>query len=431
MENNQLTLPLSPQDAMVEMTKKIKLNPIETLKTMGTVIISPQAMHQIHYLLRKFPSNEWSGILVYQVMKGDLLNIQDMVCYVRYVFLGDIGSAGYTEFDTTGDMMKMFDEFPEAMDMRFGYCHSHHGMGTSFSGTDMEELQENAPQHLYYLSLIVSHRPEFSAKLAFVGQKMNTYVQSFRNIDDQIQGTTYSTNSDVVFVANMNVYQEMDKTLEDRIATVRTIVDARQVERKQLMKEAEAMQKALGKGNDKGKERAWTRESQLGMPATSFIQPSKKNGTSSSNGKIKPKVSVKKATSWNPKTKEFAKFITDDIAEDTLNLMLTGFIFGKLRRIFVTAELMDHSDIVDYVEALIDDNYDSENLWEGLASVTYIDIDVPMGDLDYFAYEAFVMGIDGMVNDYSDSYDEKLLRSIGKIASEHLLERITKDNEKS
>jgi hypothetical protein len=433
MEENQLSLPFNQSGTTAEILKKeqkIKLNPIDVIKAMGTVVISAEAMYQIQYYLRKFPSNEWSGVLVYEVIKGDLLNIQDMVCYVRYVYLSDIGTGGYTEFTTSGDLMYLFDEYPKAIDMRLGFIHSHHGMGTSFSGTDMEELQENAPQHLYYLSLIVSHRPEFSAKLAFQGKKMSTHVQSFRNIDDQVQGTTYSMQSDVIFIANMNVYQEMDPSLEKRIVTVREIVTKRKTEMDALKKEADALQKNISKG----KERAWTRDPAYYESFDKLLgkspekDKSKKKDQGSNGGKIKPKVPVKKATSWNAKTKEFSKFINADMAEMVVNVMLTGFSFGKIKSIFRAAEVMDSVDMEDYIQSLIDDNYDDMENWNYFIDQVFEEVNVPVEDVHYMAYEAFVKGCDNLVDEYKSFSREDVIKDVAEIAQEHFLARIEQDN---
>ncbi len=43
-------------------------------------------------------------------------------------------------------------------------------MTTFFSGTDMQELHDNAGAHNYYLSLIVNHKSEFCAKIAITAQ---------------------------------------------------------------------------------------------------------------------------------------------------------------------------------------------------------------------------------------------------------------------
>lgn len=44
---------------------------------------------------------------------------------------------------------------------RIGHIHSHNTMGVFFSGTDWGELEDNAPNHNYYLSLIVNNFMDF------------------------------------------------------------------------------------------------------------------------------------------------------------------------------------------------------------------------------------------------------------------------------
>lgn len=53
--------------------------------------------------------------------------------------------------------------------------HSHHNMTCFFSGTDMSELHDNAPNHNYYLSLIVNYKEDtgnnWCAKVAYVTEE--------------------------------------------------------------------------------------------------------------------------------------------------------------------------------------------------------------------------------------------------------------------
>ncbi len=72
------------------------------------------------------------------------------------------------EGEITDRMMDYFSEVPEAMeeDWKVGHIHSHNNMSVFFSGTDMEELEENSRAHNFYLSLIVNNDTNLCAKVA-------------------------------------------------------------------------------------------------------------------------------------------------------------------------------------------------------------------------------------------------------------------------
>ena len=193
----------------------------------GIVIISPKASYQINYLLNRYQKNEWSGIMVYKIIKGDLNDLTNLTFYVEYVFLKDIGSGSYTEFDNDGDTMRLFDEYPPAEDMRLGMIHSHHNMPTGFSGTDLSELQDNADTHLYYLSMIVSHNPAWSAKLVFQAETKTVSKFTFKNKNEDIVTVEDNEAEKAMLMYDVPVFKEYDDVIENRIKLVTEIVNAR------------------------------------------------------------------------------------------------------------------------------------------------------------------------------------------------------------
>lgn len=168
-------------------------------------------------------------MMVYRIIKGSLKDPISLIFYVEYVFLRDIGSAGYTEFNNdTGDAMYLYDEFPKAEDMRIGMIHSHHNMGTSFSGTDIDELISNSEDHLYYLSMIVSHRPVYSAKLVFRATENYNTATTIELEDGTQHVFNDKTSNTVLYSYNFFVTVEKDNLLENRIDAVRAIVKSRE-----------------------------------------------------------------------------------------------------------------------------------------------------------------------------------------------------------
>lgn len=78
----------------------------------------------------------------------------------------DKGTSSYTSFTLDKRFVDYLMENPKAMEWKVGLIHSHNTMGVFFSNTDLEELQDNAPNHNFYLSLIVNNYMEMEAKVA-------------------------------------------------------------------------------------------------------------------------------------------------------------------------------------------------------------------------------------------------------------------------
>lgn len=114
---------------------------------------------------------EWSGVLFYDIISGDVDDPDNMILELKFIYPMDVGSAAETGFDYWEDTLDVYEWDESYEDMKFGLIHSHHNMNTFFSSTDKGELVENANQFLFYLSLIVNNtclrgKPEFCARVA-------------------------------------------------------------------------------------------------------------------------------------------------------------------------------------------------------------------------------------------------------------------------
>ena len=149
------------------MSKKLnKTSNNITLNTKPSVVISRKIQNQILFLHSKIKSTEWSGILLYKELSGDITDINNLKLSAQDVFLQDIGSSAYTEYTADESIIDMYDNIPEADTMRTGHIHTHHSMQAFFSGTDASELHDNAIHYDYYLSLIVNFEGTYKAKIA-------------------------------------------------------------------------------------------------------------------------------------------------------------------------------------------------------------------------------------------------------------------------
>ena len=227
--------------------------PVFEMKKKGKLIVPNHIITQINYLHGKIGDTEWSGMLFYDVVKGSPQKPEEFVLIAKDIFLMDIGTAGYTEYETDGDIVDFYDERgDEAMEWKIGHIHTHHSMNTYFSATDMSELNDNVDKHNYYLSLIVNFKATFSAKVAFLSEVQTTSKMSI--VDDSGKKVNFKHDylEKSMVVVDMNVYYDMDDSFfYDRYKQV--------VEKKE--KAAEAAERAR-----KEKYKSWSNnDSQLSM----------------------------------------------------------------------------------------------------------------------------------------------------------------------
>ena len=89
------------------------------------------------------------------------------------ILLMDKGSQSYTAYTFDASVIEHMENNPELEECKMGHIHSHNTMSVFFSGTDMSELEDNSPNHNYYLSLIVNNFMDFCAKVCFIAQAEN------------------------------------------------------------------------------------------------------------------------------------------------------------------------------------------------------------------------------------------------------------------
>lgn len=135
--------------------------------------ISERLQTEVLYLCSRINSVEWSGTLFYRIEEGGI-DQEKCTIVAEFVYLQNIGTSTYTEYEFGSEYFKLLMEHPELMDMKQGHIHSHQHMQVFFSGTDNAELIDNAPNHNYYLSLIVNNANEMCANLAYQVKEIST-----------------------------------------------------------------------------------------------------------------------------------------------------------------------------------------------------------------------------------------------------------------
>jgi hypothetical protein len=132
--------------------------------------MSQTILDKIQHLCQKINKVEWSGVLFYSI-EGSIKKPKTFKIILEEILPMDKGSAGYTSYKLDDRFVDYLMEDPETrMSWKVGQIHSHHNMGVFFSGTDMSELNDNCPQHNFYLSLIVNNYNDFMAKVAVLGE---------------------------------------------------------------------------------------------------------------------------------------------------------------------------------------------------------------------------------------------------------------------
>lgn len=155
--------------------------PIYTMEDKGKLILPPSVISQITFLHSHCGTKEWSGLLLYDVIKGNPSKPKDFELEAKHIFLMDIGSGGATDYETDGDIVDLYDQIPEAMEQKLGHVHTHHSGSAYFSGVDTGELQDNVDKYNYYLSFVANFSGNYAAKVAFLSDMHTTSKMNFIN----------------------------------------------------------------------------------------------------------------------------------------------------------------------------------------------------------------------------------------------------------
>lgn len=188
-------------------TKKSKKVQVIDIEQKPKLVLSSELMNLTNYFHSQIGEDEWSGILFYTV-EGSIRDINNLTFRAETMMLKDIGTSAYTSYEFDEDVLDFYDENPETEEMKLGMIHTHHKMNNYFSSTDMDELKENAPNHNYYLSLIMSFNCDYSAKLAIYAKAKETSVfikdEEGEEIEQKIAG------EDIVYIADCTIVFELD-----------------------------------------------------------------------------------------------------------------------------------------------------------------------------------------------------------------------------
>ena len=118
------------------------------------LIISKDIKAKIDYMCLRLMNIEWSGTLFYTI-DGSIKD-HNLVITVSDFLPQDIGTSATTEFSEDPELVSYMIE-NDLLDAYRGLIHSHHMMGTGFSGTDLATLRAESSNYNHFVSYIQNY----------------------------------------------------------------------------------------------------------------------------------------------------------------------------------------------------------------------------------------------------------------------------------
>lgn len=181
-----------------------------------------KVLNQIKFLCKEIPKVEWSGVLFYKV-EGSIKDPENMRCVLLDILPLHKGTSTYTEYEFDFRIVDHIEANPELEDASIGHIHSHNTMGVFFSGTDWSELEDNAPNHNLYLSLIINNFMDFCAKICFIAKADKLTARDEKGLS-YLFNSTKSKSSLVVYDCEIQSPNEEIKVENDFKTSVSKII---------------------------------------------------------------------------------------------------------------------------------------------------------------------------------------------------------------
>lgn len=147
--------------------KQLAIQSTKLVQKLGTynykLVIPAEVERKIRFACQKVWNTEWSGTLFF-THEGSFEN-NDLVIRCVDIYIMDIGTQAYTEFDMNPDVIAYMCEHSELLDCQMGLIHSHNNMSTFFSGTDTATLKEEGRDRNNFVSLIVNNKGSYTAAI--------------------------------------------------------------------------------------------------------------------------------------------------------------------------------------------------------------------------------------------------------------------------
>ena len=202
------------------------------------LIIPEEVEKKIRYICQQIWKDEWSGTLFYKP-EG---RFEDGTLAIRCVdiYVMDIGTAAYTEFDMSPDVIGYMTDNSELLDCQMGLIHSHNNMSTFFSGTDTATLKEEGIDRNHFVSLIVNNEGTYTAAITRKVKATKTITENFSYPtfeDEEVTDTkTYTVESEELewFYLKIEFERNEDSFREELKARLEEIKKAKVEKARQL-----------------------------------------------------------------------------------------------------------------------------------------------------------------------------------------------------
>ena len=104
---------------------------VQKLGTYNYKLFIPTKVEQkIRFICQKIWNTEWSGTLFF-TYEGSFED-NNLVIKCEDIYVMDIGTQTYTEFDMNPDVISYMTEHSELLDCQLGLIHSHNNMSKEF-----------------------------------------------------------------------------------------------------------------------------------------------------------------------------------------------------------------------------------------------------------------------------------------------------------
>lgn len=249
-------------------------SPIQIVKksTYYNMVVTEKVENKIRYICQQLPTVEWSGVLFYTTQGSFKDNNLKVIC--QDIYLMDVGSAAYTEFNMSPEVINYMTENPELLDYQSGLIHSHNQMATFFSNTDVATLKEEGTDRNHFVSLIVNNEGTYTAAIT-------RKISITRNVDEKIQYDSFNGEK----VTENSSYVEEDSEFE--YFPLKITIEGEK-EEIQILK---ARLEEIKKNKNKTSIKVSPKSKQLSIPYNSpYCYPTTPNHTSPSNNNSNYKV---------------------------------------------------------------------------------------------------------------------------------------------
>lgn len=187
----------------------------QEIGVIGKIIIPKDVENMIDYLHKSVGAIEWSGILFYKLVGGNINGLKDLQFQAQFIYPMNIGSHAYTEFDYSGEIMNAYDVKDDLIECSSGMIHTHHSMGAFFSGTDTDELLSNSKNFNYYISLVVNFAKDYKCKIAFPSKTKTVREYLIKNSEGQLVKAKSSVEEDDIIVGDLKIEFENSVSPEE------------------------------------------------------------------------------------------------------------------------------------------------------------------------------------------------------------------------